>query len=328
MTLASTRRAAFALALAAFGSASLGVAPPAAAQSDKPVRLLVGFAPGGSADIAARSIAEKMSADLKQPVVVENRPGAGGRIVAEQIKNAPADGSTLMLAPIVVPVLAPLVFSKLPYDPTTDFAPVAQVANFQFALSVNAAHPAKSMRELIAWYKANPAKANFGSPAPGSLPHFFGLMLGRTTGVDLVHVPYNGGAPMMTGLLGDQIAAAIDTTVEQIELHRTGKVRLLAVSAATRSPLAPDVPTFDEQGIPIQGTGWFAVFAPAKTPEATVRALNGAIVKALAQADLRERFQKLGLEPAGGTPEQLAQRVREDTVKWAPVVKASGFKAD
>jgi tripartite-type tricarboxylate transporter receptor subunit TctC len=322
------RRRALRHAGAALAAAVLASPLAALAQSDKPVRLLVGFAPGGSADIAARSIAEKMSVDLKQPVVVENRPGAGGRIVAEQIKNAPADGSVLMLAPVVVPVLAPLVFTKLPYDAASDFSPVAHVANFQFALSVNASHPARSMRELVAWYKANPAKANFGSPAPGSLPHFFGLMVGRSTGVDLVHVPYNGGAPMMTGLMGDQIAAAIDTTVEQIELHRTGKVRILAVSAGTRSPLAPDVPTFDEQGIPIQGTGWFAVFAPAKTPDATVRALNAAIGRALAQPDVRERFQKLGLEPTGGTPEQLAQRVREDTVKWTPIVKASGFRAD
>src|SRR5580765_795007 len=144
----------------------------ASAQVDKPVRLLVGFAPGGSADIAARLLADRMKDELKQPVVVENRPGAGGRLVAEAVKNAPADGSVLMLTPIVVTVLAPMVFAKLPYDPIADFAPVAQVANFQFALSVNASHPAKNMKELVAWYKANPTKANYGSPAPGSLPHF------------------------------------------------------------------------------------------------------------------------------------------------------------
>ena len=310
-------------------SLALATAPTRAlAQVEKPVRLLVGFAPGGSADIAARSIAEKMAGELKQPVVVENRPGAGGRIVAEALKNAPADGSTLMLAPIVVPVLAPLVFSKLPYDAATDFAPVAQVANFQFALSVNASHPARSMRELVEWYRANPARANFGSPAPGSLPHFFGLLIGRSAGLELVHVPYNGGAPLMNGLMGDQVAAAIDTLVEQIELHRAGKVRLLAVSAATRSALAPEVPTFAEQGIAVEGTGWFAVYAPARTPEGTVRALSAAVVRAVAQADVRERFARLGLEPTGSTPEQLAQRMRDDTAKWAPVVRASGFRAD
>ena len=315
-------------ALIATTIAGWAFAGPARAQVEKPVRLLVGFAAGGSADIAARSIAEKMTGDLKQAVVVENRPGAGGRIVAEALRNAPADGSTLMLAPIVVPVLAPLVFSKLPYDPTTDFAPIAQVANFQFALSVAASHPARSMRELVEWYRANPARANFGSPAPGSLPHFFGLLIAKSAGVELVHVPYNGGAPLMNGLMGDQVAAAIDTTVEQIELHKAGKVRLLAVSAATRSPLAPEVATFGEQGIAVEGTGWFAVYAPARTPEVIVRALNAAVVKAVAQPDVRERFARLGLEPTGGTPEQLAQRMRDDRALWAPIVRASGFKAD
>ncbi|MGZ5132400.1 MAG: Bug family tripartite tricarboxylate transporter substrate binding protein [Caldimonas sp.] len=301
----------------------------AVAQVDKPVRVLVGFAPGGSADIAARLLADRMKDELKQPVVVENRPGAGGRIVAEAVRNAPADGSVLMLTPIVVTVLAPMVFSKLPYDPVTDFAPVAHVANFQFALSVNASHPAKNMKELVAWYKANPAKANFGSPAPGSLPHFFGVMIAKGAGIELVHVPYNGGGPLMNGVMGDQVGAGIDTLVDQIELHRTGKIRLLASSGSTRSPLLPEVPTFAESGLPgVEGTSWFAVYAPAKTPEPTIRQLNAAINKALAVPELRERFAKLGLEPTGGTPADLTKRMAEDTARWAPVVKASGFRAD
>ena len=320
-----------ALRLLAFACSALlaGAVPPAFAQVDKPVKLLVGFAPGGSADIAARLIADRMKDELKQPVVVENRPGAGGRIVAEAVKNSPADGSVLMLTPIVVTVLAPMVFAKLPYDPLADFAPVAQVANFQFALSVNGTHPAKNMKELVAWYQANPAKANFGSPAPGSLPHFFGLMIGKGAGVELIHVPYNGGAPMVNGLMGDQIAAGIDTTVEMIELHRAGKIRILGTSGATRSPLLPEVPTLVESGLAgVEGTGWFAVYAPAKTPEATVRQLNAAINKALAAPEVRERFIKLGLEPTGGSPADLAKRMTEDTARWGPIVKASGFKAD
>jgi tripartite-type tricarboxylate transporter receptor subunit TctC len=317
------------LALACIAALAIAVLP-ARADVDKPVRLLVGFAPGGSADIAARVIADRIKDDLRQPVVVENRPGAGGRIVAEAVKNAPADGSVLMLTPIVVPVLAPMVFSKLSYDPIADFAPVAQVANFQFALSVNANHPAKNMQELVAWYKANPTKANFGSPAPGSLPHFFGVMIARGTGVDLVHVPYNGGGPMMNALMaGDQITAAIDTLVEQVELHRTGRVRILATSGASRSPLLPDVPTFTEAGLAgIEGTAWFGIYAPAKTPESTVRQLNAAINRALANGELRERLTKLGLEPAGGSPADLAARMAQDTARWAPIVKASGFRAD
>ena len=301
----------------------------AEAQVDKPVRLLVGFAAGGSADIAARLIADRMKDELKQPVIVENRPGAGGRIVAEALKNAAADGSTLMLTPIVVTVLAPLVFSKLPYDPVADFAPVAQVANFQFALSVNATHPAKTMKELVTWYQANPARANFGSPAPGSLPHFFGVMIAKGANVDLVHVPYNGGGPMMNAIMGEQVSAGIDTTVEMIELHRAGKVRILGTSGGTRSPLLPEVPTFVESGLAgVEGTAWFAVYAPARTPEATLRQLNAAINKALAAPEVRERFLKLGLEPTGGTPADLGRRMADDTARWAPIVKASGFKAD
>jgi tripartite-type tricarboxylate transporter receptor subunit TctC len=306
-----------------------GAASPVLAQVDKPVRLLVGFAPGGSADIAARLVADRMKDELKQPVLVENRPGAGGRLVAETVKNAPADGSVLMLTPIVVPVLAPMVFAKLPYDPIVDFAPVAQVGNFQFALSVNAGHPAKNINELIAWYKANPAKANFGSPAPGSLPHFFGVMIAKSAGLDLIHVPYNGGGPMMNALMGDQLTAAIDTLAEQVELHRTGRVRILASTGATRSPLLPEVPTFVESGLNgVEGTAWFAVYAPAKTPETTVRQLNAAINKALAAPEVRERFTRLGLEPTGGTPADLAARMAQDTARWAPIVKASGFRAD
>jgi len=306
-----------------------GAALPVFAQVDKPVKLLVGFAPGGSADIAARLIADRMKDELKQPVVVENRPGAGGRIVAEAVKNSPADGSVLMLTPIVVPVLAPMVFSKLNYDPVADFAPVAQVGNFQFALSVNASHPAKNMKELIAWYKANPTQANFGSPAPGSLPHFFGVMISNSAGLELTHVPYNGGGPMMNALMGDQLTAAIDTLAEQVELHRTGRVRILASTGTARSPLLPEVPTFGEAGLSgVEGTAWFAVYAPAKTPEATVRQLNAAINKALAAPELRERFTKLGLEPTGGTPADLTARMAQDTARWAPIVKASGFRAD
>jgi tripartite-type tricarboxylate transporter receptor subunit TctC len=317
------------LALACVAALALG-ALPARADVDKPVRLLVGFAPGGSADIAARLIADRIKGDLHQPVVVENRPGAGGRLVADVVKNAPADGSVLMLTPIVVTVLAPMVFSKLSYDPVADFAPVAQVANFQFALSVNANHPAKTMQELVAWYKANPSKANYGSPAAGSLPHFFGVMIARGTGVDLIHVPYNGGGPMMNALIGgDQIAAGIDTLVEHVEQYRAGRVRILATSGATRSPLLPEVPTFTEAGLAgIEGTAWFGVYAPAKTPDATVRQLNAAINKALASGELRERLTKLGLEPAGGSPADLSARMAQDTARWAPIVKASGFRGD
>jgi tripartite-type tricarboxylate transporter receptor subunit TctC len=317
------------------------------AQVDKPVRILVGFAPGGSADVAARLLGERMAAELKQPVVVENKPGAGGRIAAEALKGAPADGSTLMLAPIVVPVLAPLVFSKLAYNPATDFAPVAPVANYQFGLSVNAAnpsknvkelvawwqsnptHPAKNVAELLAWFKANPGAANYGTPGAGSLPHFFGVMIASGTGLDLVHVPFNGGGPLMNALVGSQVSSGIDTLVDQVEMQRSGKIRILATAGASRSTLLPEVPTFTESGFKgIEGSGWFALYAPAKTTPATVQQINAAVNKALATPELRERFAKLGLEPTGGSAADLTALMKRDSERWAPVVKASGFRGD
>lgn len=311
------------------GVALFVAAMMAQAQVDKPVRLLVGFAPGGSADIAARLIAERLAAELKHNVVVENKPGAGGRIAATMLKDAAPDGSTLMLAPIVVPVLAPLVFSKLAYDPLADFAPVAHVANFQFGLSVNASHPAKSVQDLVAWFKANAAQANFGSPAPGSLPHFFGVMISRGAGIDLVHVPFNGGGPLMNALVGNQVSSGIDTLVDQIEMHRGGKTRILATSGAARSPLLPEVPTFAEAGLKgVEGSSWFAVYAPARTSAATLRQLNAAINKALEAPEVKERFAKLGLEPTGGSAADLVALMKRDTERWGPVVKASGFKGD
>ncbi len=314
---------------AAAGAALFLAAMLAQAQVDKPVRLLVGFAPGGSADLAARLIAERMAAELKHNVVVENKPGAGGRIAATMLKDAAPDGSTVMLAPIVVPVLAPLVFSKLAYDPLVDFMPVAHVANFQFGLAVNAGHPAKNVQELVAWFKANGAQANFGSPAPGSLPHFFGVMISRGAGIDLVHVPFNGGGPLMNALVGNQVSAGIDTLVDQIEMHRGSKTRILATSGAARSPLLPDVPTFAEAGLKgVEGTSWFAVYAPAKTPAATLRQLNAAINKAIEAPEVKERFAKLGLEPTGGSAADLVAIMKRDTERWGPVVKASGFKGD
>jgi tripartite-type tricarboxylate transporter receptor subunit TctC len=262
-------------------------------------------------------------------VVVENKPGAGGRIAAEMLKGAPADGSTLMLAPIVVPVLAPLVFSKLAYNPATDFAPVAPVATYQFGLSVNAANPAKNVKELVAWWKANPKEANYGSPAPGSLPHFFGVMIAGGTGLDLVHVPFNGGGPLMNALVGNQVSSGIDTLVDQVEMQRGGKIRILATAGTGRSALLPEVPTFAEAGFKgIEGSGWFALYVPAKTPPATVQQLNAAVNKALATPELRERFAKLGLEPTGGSAADLAALMKRDGERWAPVVKASGFKGD
>lgn len=316
------------LTTAAAGLA-LAHAPKVLAQSDKPIKLLVGFPPGGSIDTVARTIAEKMRVELNQPVVIENKVGAGGRLVAELVKNAPPDGTTLMIQPVVVPVLAPMVFSKLPYNPATDFVPVGHVCNFNFGLAVKNDFPAKNVQEFIAWLKANPQKASYGSPAAGSLPHFFGLLLAREAKVDMVHIAYNGGAPLQTAVLGDQVPAGIDVVFEFLQNHRAGKARIIATSGRTRSKVLPEVPTFVEQGFPnISGGGWFALYAPAKTAAAEIERVNKALNKALSAPDVIDKFLGLGLEAGGGSAADLAKIMEADTNRWGPIVKASGFKAD
>jgi tripartite-type tricarboxylate transporter receptor subunit TctC len=312
---------------------ALAVIAPVGAQAQTalkgPLRIIVGFAAGGSSDIAARMLADRLKDSLGVPVIVENKPGAGGRIAAEALKNAAPDGTTFLLTPVVVPVLAPLVYKQLSYDPAKDFAPVAQVATYQFAFAVGPNHPAKTVPEFVAWLKANTTQANFGSPAPGSLPHFFGLMFGKATGVELVHIPYKGGAPLAADLMGGQIPAGVDALSDMIELHRGGKIRIIATSGAQRSPLLPTVATFREQGFPaIEGTGWIGVYAPAKTPSTVIDQVSAAISAALRNPELRERFLNLGYEPTGTTPEQLAAIMVADTARWGPIIKASGFTAD
>jgi len=294
-----------------------------------PIKIIVGFAAGGSSDVAARLIAENLKNSLGVPVIVENKVGAGGRIAAEALKNATPDGSTLLLAPVVVLVLAPLVYKQLSYDPWRDFDPLTQVATYQFALAVGPNHPAKNMAEFVAWMKANPAQASFGSPAPGSLPHFFGLMIGQAIGVDMVHVAYKGGVPLATDLMGGQVPCGIDALSDLVELDRAGKIRIIATSGARRSPLLPAVATFAEQGFPaIEGSGWIGVYAPAKTPKAIVDQLSSAINAAIKTPQLRERLLKLGYEPTGTTPSELSAIMSADSARWAPIIKASGFSAD
>jgi tripartite-type tricarboxylate transporter receptor subunit TctC len=310
-------------------AAAAGLMPLAHAQADKTLKVLVGFPPGGSLDIVSRVLAEKMKDDLKVNIVIENRAGAGGRVAADLLKASPADGSVVMITPIVVPVLAPLVFSKLNYNPATDFAPVGHVCNFNFALSVPASLPVKNVTEFVTWLKANPQKANFGSPAPGSLPHFFGEILSRDAKADMVHVPFAGGSALMNALMGGQVSAGIDVVLEALEAHKSGKVRILATSGDKRSALLPDVPTFKESGYPsIVASGWFAMYAPAKTPAASTEAINRALNKALTHPEVLDRFGKLALEAGGGSAADLTKLEQASTARWAPVVKATGFRAD
>lgn len=309
-------------------AAAAVVAPRAVlAQNDKPLRIIVGFPAGVSIDVVSRIVSDKLKDELKRTVIVDNRAGAGGRLAAELVKAAAPDGNTVMVTPTVVPVLAPMVFSKLNYDPRTDFAPVVRMCDFGFALAVSPETPVKTLKEYVAWIKANPQKANFGSPAAGSLPHFFGEMIGSAIGVEMIHAPFNGGAALQSAVLGNHVPAGIDVVLEWQQNARAGKVLVLATSGASRSTIMPDVPTFKEQGYAdIVGQGWFAMFAPAKTPADQVDALNRAVNKVLGMPDVRERFAALGLEVGGGTAADLQRTIAEDTRRWGPVVKKSGFK--
>ena len=301
---------------------------PASAQ-EPPYRILVGFPPGGGADLIARLAAEKMKDSLGAPVLVENRPGAAGQIAAEALRQSKPDGRTLMAAPIAVTVIAPLTYRQLTYLPSRDFAPVSLAVNFQLALTVGPASGAKTLQEFIAWVRADARRTTFGIPAVGSLPHFFGLQFGRAIGVDMQHVPYKGGAPLLNDLAGGQVAAGFDVLSEAITLHRSGKVRILASSGARRSPIATDIPTFTELGFPqIQGDGFFALHTRAGTPQPVLDRLSAAAAAAIRAPEVTERLLAIGFEPVGSSAEELARRMAEDAARWAPVVKASGFVAD
>jgi len=301
-----------------------GVAP--AQEIKGPIKIVVPYPPGGNSDVTARLIADKMKDLLGQTVIVENKPGASGRIGAEYAKTQPADGTTLLVVNPALFVVSPVVFSKLPYDPDADFTPVSLTATYQFCLSVPATSTIKSVKELIEWMKKNPNQANYGSPAAGSLPHFFGLMISRAAGVEMVHTSYNGSAPLATALIGGQIPMGIDSYDVQSSYH-PDKIRILATAGTARKN--PEIPTFIELGYKdIEGVGWNAMVAPAKTPKPMVDKLSAAIVKAVKMPDVAEKIEKMGNEPVGTTPEELAAILKRDRERWTPIIKASGFKAE
>lgn len=311
-----------------FAVLALGIAAAGAAQ-EGPIRILVGFPPGGESDVIARLVVDRMRASLDAPVIVENKPGGSGTLAAELLKNAAPDGRTLMVSPIAVTIFAPLTHARLRYDPVKDFAPVSLAANFQMALAVGPGSPAKTLQEYIAWAKARPSNGSYGVPLAGGPTHFFGVMLARATGADLTVVPYKGSAPFVSDLLGGQVPAGITVLSQLLKHHEAGKLKILATSGAQRSSIAPDVPTFRELGFAaIEGTGWQAFHTRAGTPRETIERLSGAIGSAIKSPQVSARLKALGLEPVGSTPDEMARQVAEDTSRWLPVVKASGFRAD
>jgi len=295
---------------------------------EPPLKLVLGFPPGASSDTLTRLLADKMRVSLGRTVVVENKAGAVGIVAALAVKAAPPDGNTLLMTPLANMVAFPHSYSKLDYDPFKDFAAVAELAAFNLAFGVNANVPAKTLAEYVALARSGGTYANFASAAAGSLPHFFGLMVAKAAGLQLTHVPYKGTAAVMQAMLSGEIPAAVLTVADWGTLQQSGKGRMLAVSSAQRLAQYPDVPTFRESGYDIEGSAWYALFAPAGTPKPVIDKLAAAAIEAVRQPDVRQKLEPLGLQVTGLGPAEMAKILRTDYDKWGPVIRASGFKAD
>jgi tripartite-type tricarboxylate transporter receptor subunit TctC len=287
----------------------------------KPVSLIVPFPPGGTTDVLARALGEKLSKELGQPVIVENKPGAGATIGADFVAKAKPDGYTLLMG-AVHHTIASSVYKKLPYDFQKDLAPVTVVALVPNVLVVNANVPAKSVAELIALAKSQPGKLTYGSNGNGTAQHLIGTQFQNATGTDLIHVPYKGSGPLVTDLLGGQITMSFDTVTPVLQHIKSGKLRALAVTTDKRSSALPNVPTLDEAGLKGFNIGtWFGVLAPAGTPKDIMARLSTEVVKAVQSPDFRKRMEEVGAEPIGNSPDQMAQQVKSETEKFAKIVK-------
>jgi tripartite-type tricarboxylate transporter receptor subunit TctC len=266
-----------------------------------------------------------MRSALKEPVIVEDRSGAQGRLGVQAVKAAAPDGKTILMTPVAPMSIYPLVYKSLSYDALADFVPLSQLAKFDFGLAVGHDIPAKTLKELIAWVKANPKQGNYGTPGAGTLPHFFAVSFAKATGLDLRHVSYRGSAAAIKDLLGGQIAIVVTTTSDLLTQHKAGRIRVLATSGAHRSPFLPDIPTFKEEGFGIEGEGWYGMFAPAKTPPAIVAKYSKVIAEAMQQPAIKDRLKAFGLVPTGTTSAELGRIQKADMQTWAPAVKASGY---
>ena len=313
--------------LSAVVSAAL-FALPAGAQSAETIRIVFPFTAGGSGDTLARLLAEHLRVSLDVPVIVENRTGAQGRIGVKAVRDAAPDGKTLLLTPIAPMSVYQHVYKSLDYDPIRDFQPLSQVATFDFAIAVGPQVPARSLKELVAWVKANPAQGTYGIPAVGSLPHFFGVLFARAAGLDLRHLGYRGSAAALTDLVAGQIPIVVTTTSDLLEQHKAGRIRMLATSDRQRSPFVPDIPTFKEAGYDIVGSGWYGFFAPAGIKADLVEKLSAALAAGVRTPQIKERLLAVGLVPTGTTAAELARIQKTDSELWAPAVKASDFTPD
>lgn len=295
--------------------------------ADKTLRIIVPYPPGGTTDLLARNLAPGLQQRTGLTVVIENKAGAGGVIGSQQVSKAAPDGRTLVMGTIASHGIIPALQSPPPYDPTKDFVPVTLVASTPNVLLASPMFPAKDVKELIALAKAKPGSINFGSTSHGGSPHMSGELLKTLAQIDIAHIPYKGGAPMLSDLMGGQVQIGFDNLPSSMSLIKAGKVRALAVTTNTRWPAAPDIPTLAEAGVPgYEMSAWFGLFAPAGTPKPLVDDLNKHIVAILKTPEMQQKLLELGAQPVGDTPEQFAAYVRADNKKWQEVGKANNIK--
>jgi tripartite-type tricarboxylate transporter receptor subunit TctC len=294
----------------------------------KIITLIVPFPPGGTTDVLARSLAEKLSVSLGQPVIVESKPGAGATIGADFVAKAKPDGYTLLVG-AVHHTIASSVYKKLPYDFQKDLTPITTIALVPNVLVVNSNHPAKSVAELVATTKTQPGKVSYGSNGNGTAQHLIGTQFENATGVQILHIPYKGSGPLTTDLLGGQITMSFDTVTPVLPHIKAGKLRALAVTTGTRSGALPDVPTMNEAGLKDFNIGtWFGVLAPAATPKEIVAKLSVEMMKVIHSPDFKKRMAEIGAEPIGDTPEQMAKQIKDETEKFAKLVKEGKVTLD
>jgi tripartite-type tricarboxylate transporter receptor subunit TctC len=295
----------------------------------KPIRLMVPFPPGGSTDIVARIAAQKLSERLGQPIVIENRGGAGGTIGTALVAKSAPDGYSLGVASTSTHVVAPGVYAKLDYDPVKDFAPVGLMAVSPYLLVVNPAVPARSLQELVALAKKQPGRLNYASAGVGSTTHLAMEMLKHASATYMLHIPYNGNGPAGTAVIAGQVEVMFGSLPSLLPYAKSGRARALAVGTPKRSPSLPDVPTVAESGYPgFDASLWLAIMAPAGTPQPILERLNKELVALIAAADTREAFDKAGTEPLTGTPADLAAMIRDGVPKYARIIKTAGVKAE
>jgi tripartite-type tricarboxylate transporter receptor subunit TctC len=313
-------------------AAGASLASPAAVRAQGPLdtlKIIVGYPPGGSADVVTRQLAERLAPAYARSIIVDNRPGAAGRIAIDALKTSPPDGRTLLLTPASTVTVYADIYRQLSYNPTTDLAPVSLAATFVHGLAVGPMVPAevKTLAQFGEWSKANPAKASCGNPGEGSFPHFLTLVLAKALGAPIQPVPYRGGVPALADMMAGQLAALMLPDGSFLAYTKDNRIRVLATSGETRSPFYPDVPTFAEQGVKeIVVSEWFGLFAPAATPPAIVTRAADAIAKVVASKEIADAFANLGMVPKANSPAELAALIKAEGATWGPIIRATGFK--